>query len=115
MWPGQQAIAKAIRLIPAIRAMTIPTPAISTPNSKLTTIGGYTSRISPVAASLIAAEARSLFIATTSYHNHEPRRRQFRLHVLHVIVLACRLCYIKLALGIVLSRQLLLAPPTTGA
>jgi len=62
MLPGQQAIPKAIRLIPARRLMTIPAPVISEPNSRLTTIEGYKSRTSPVAASLTAAKARSVFV-----------------------------------------------------
>ncbi len=58
--PGQQANPSAIKLMPAIRLITIPAPGMSAPNNRRTTIGGYTSKIKPVAAAPTTASAHSL-------------------------------------------------------
>ena len=59
--PGQQAIPKAIRAMPATRATGMATPVSSSPNNNCPTSEGTISNANPVAASPTAAKINSLF------------------------------------------------------
>ncbi len=63
--PGQHAIPRAIKAIPATRATGNATPANSTPRSSCPTSDGAISSASPVAASLMAAVISACLMSDT--------------------------------------------------
>src|SRR4029078_9438428 len=66
--PGQQAIANAIRAMPATRATGMAAAVRSSPNNNCPTSDGVISNAAPVVASVAAAKIKTFFIVSISGH-----------------------------------------------
>src|SRR6516162_2510186 len=77
---GQHATPSAIRMMAAMRLMTTPTPAISSPNKNLLTMDGETSKSIPLAASA------KLVITSSAYMDLRGKGQVLLLPGLHMLI-----------------------------